>query len=128
VTVALPRIGTEAFDGSRLSRTGTWAVAFLADWCPFCREFEAEIVRLTTSPTFGVVVADVTPPTSPLWDRFDLEVVPTVVVFRDGRPIYRADGIPGVGLGSDAVAAIEKAADGAGGATAARTIRRGIDS
>jgi thioredoxin-like negative regulator of GroEL len=35
---------------------------------------------------------------SPLWDTFDVRIVPTVVVFKEGRPIFRSDGVLGRGL------------------------------
>lgn len=91
------RIGTDAFDGDRLRLPGTVVVAFLADWCPFCREFEPDFAGLA-SPSVRLLVADVTSPESPLWDRFGVDVVPTVVLFHGGRVIDRADGVRGRGL------------------------------
>jgi len=95
----LERIGPESFDGERLRREGTVAVAFLADWCPFCRAFEPEFADLDRRTPARLAVADVTADDSPLWERFRLEVIPTVIVFRDGRPAFRADAVPGRGLG-----------------------------
>jgi thioredoxin 1 len=115
------RIGPEAFDDGRLTRSGSWAVAFLADWCPFCREFEPLFNELGDSRSFGLLVADVTAQESPLWERFEIDVVPTVLVFRDGRPVFRMDGIPGEGLGPAAIAAVRTAGEArlAGGAARA---------
>lgn len=105
----LNRIGPEAFEGERLQRAGAVAVAFLADWCPFCRAFEPEFASLATPHGRALAVADLTDLDSPLWDRFAIEVVPTVVVFRDGRTILRRDGVAGQGLGSADLRAIEQA-------------------
>jgi thioredoxin-like negative regulator of GroEL len=94
----MERVGAEAFDGNRLRRTGTVAVAFSADWCPFCREFMTEFAALDRTDRFQTLVGDVTDLSSPLWETFDLDVVPTIVAFRDGRSVFRADGRLGEGL------------------------------
>jgi thiol-disulfide isomerase/thioredoxin len=105
----LERLGPEAFDGGRLLRPGTVAVAFLADWCPFCRTFEPEFARLSAGAGGRLLVADMTAMDSPLWDRFAVEVVPTVVVFREGKVAFRADGVAGEGLGPTDLSAIARA-------------------
>jgi thioredoxin 1 len=105
----LERLGPEVFDGQRLRRTGTWAVAFFADWCPFCREFLPSFVALKGSG-FGVAVADLTDPGNPLWERFEIEVVPSIIVFRDGTPVFRADGRFMEGLGPKDLATVRSAA------------------
>jgi thioredoxin 1 len=108
VEAGLDRVGPGEFDGERLKRQGVVAVAFLADWCPFCRAFEPEFARLAERG-IRLLVADVTPEESPLWERFQVEVVPTVVVFRSGQAVFRADGVPGRGLDAAALAAIAAA-------------------
>jgi len=105
----MERIGPEAFEGTRLRRPGIWAVAFLADWCPFCRAFAPRLEELAKRGPFQIVRADVTQEESPLWDRFGIEVVPTVVVFRDGVPTLRRDGRLGRGLSDADLNAIEDA-------------------
>jgi len=94
----MERLEADAFQKERLLRGGTWIVAFLADWCPFCERFRPGFSELDGKAGFRVAVGDVTSEESPLWDDFGIEVVPTVVVFRDGRPVFRANGILGAGL------------------------------
>jgi thioredoxin 1 len=101
--VPVQRIHADAFEGERLLRSGTWAVAFLADWCPFCRSFEPTFESLAGTGPFELAVGDVTDEENPLWERFSLEVVPTVVVFRDGLPTFRRDGTLGRGLSENDV-------------------------
>ncbi len=86
----LESIGPEAFNGPRLARPGTWAVGFLADWCPFCRDFEPTFAALAAQPGLSLLVADLTDVESPLWDLFRIEVVPSVIVFRDGEAVFRS--------------------------------------
>lgn len=96
----MEKIGAEAFEGGRLGRPGTWAIAFLADWCPFCRSFEPAFEGLKGNRRFELAIADVTDESSPLWERFGIDVVPTILAFRDGAVIFRRDGRLGRGLGS----------------------------
>lgn len=105
----LERLRPRDFQGTRFVRSGTWAVAFLADWCPFCRRFAPEFARLA-GHGFRLAMADVSSEESPLWDRFAIEVIPTVLVFRDGRLIFRVDGRYMEGLDSNDLAAISSAA------------------
>ena len=74
-------------------------VLFHSSWCPFCRRFK---------PTFDALAADqrtwepievmLEEDENPLWNRFRIEVVPTVLFFKDGEMVSRVDGRAGVGL------------------------------
>jgi hypothetical protein len=96
--VPADRLDASAFRADRLDRPGTWAVAFLDDNCPFCREFGPRFSSLAGGGEYRVARADVTDYASPLWDDFRLEVVPTVVLFRNGTAFDRWDGTLGLGL------------------------------
>jgi len=109
-----------AFRGERLDRPGTWVVAFLADWCPFCRALRTVLEEWETDGRFSMAVGDVTDDRSALWEVFRLEVVPTVVVFRDGAVVFRADGDLGSGLSARQLTEVRDAASGRPPRTAAR--------
>ncbi len=101
--------GAEAFRGDRLGRPGDWGVCFLADWCPFCRAYAPLFQRLDGVAPFPLAVADVTDLESPLWDTFHIDVIPTLVAFRDGKAIWRKDGVPMVGLNAGDLDELRKA-------------------
>ena len=88
----IPVLRADAFEGDRLARPGTWAVAFVADWCPFCRRFQPIFETARGRGHFELAYGDVTDYESPLWERFALDVVPTVIAFRDGAAIVRKNG------------------------------------
>jgi len=115
-----PTPGPASFDGVRLTTAGIVVAVFLADWCPFCRSFRTEILRFAAERRWKLLVADLTSEESPLWDRFHVEIVPTVVVFRDGEAVFRRDGVAGRGLGPTDLAAIGRAVDGEVGRGAGR--------
>lgn len=106
----MEKFEAEAFENDHLRRPGTWIVAFLADWCPFCHRFLPLFDALAGDDGFRLAVGDVTSEESPLWESFHIDVVPTVVVFREGRPVFRADGILGVGLPREALEQARSAA------------------
>lgn len=96
----LEQLDASAFSGRRLDRRGTWAVLFHAEWCGFCRRF-APMFATLGSDHAHLAIGDVTSDSSPLWDDFAIELVPTVIVFRDGAAVARFDARPSEGLGPD---------------------------
>ena len=72
---------------------------FYASWCPYCRSFVPVFQKKTVSFDSGeiihVVVDDYD---SELWDIYDVEAVPTVIFFENGKVSKRLDGRFGVGL------------------------------
>jgi thioredoxin 1 len=107
--MALERLGADAFEGERFKRPGRWAIVFLADWCPFCRSFAPQFEALAGTGSTQIAMADLTSEESPLWERFSIDVVPTVIVFRNGASVYRRDGHLGRGLLDADVSAIRAA-------------------
>jgi hypothetical protein len=41
---------------------------------------------------------DADDPDESLWDDFSIKIVPTLIVFKDGKSIFRRDGKSGTGL------------------------------
>jgi thioredoxin 1 len=74
-------------------------VLFHASWCPFCRRFRPAFQDLAAQAQ-GLAAAEVLldDERNPLWAEHRINVVPTVVVFDDGKPVHRLDGFAGVGL------------------------------
>jgi thiol-disulfide isomerase/thioredoxin len=105
----LTLLGAGDFQGNRLTRSGVWAVVFAADWCPFCHSFVPEFAALS-HPGFELGRVDLTSYDDPLWEQFQIEVVPSVIVFRDGPSSYRADGELAEGLDAHDLAAIQASA------------------
>jgi thioredoxin 1 len=103
----------EDFSGTRLLDSRNTLVVFYASWCPFCRSFlsvfESAMSR-KTDPQGALV--DISYEDNPLWETFKVDIVPTLVGFRDGGAIVRKDGTAGAGLGmsdlQDALRKMEK--------------------
>lgn len=103
----MERVGASAFEGTRLPRDGTWAVVFLADWCGFCREFVPDFEALPLGAAHGLAV-DISDLGNPLWELFEIDIVPTVLVFHERMQLARVDGVSGVGIDSRGLRRIEE--------------------
>jgi thioredoxin-like negative regulator of GroEL len=89
------------FNGQTLRRSGVLAVMFIASWCPFCLRFRPAFETAAKVTDVPWACADISDDDYVLWDLFNIEIVPTVVLFKDGKPIFRKDGVRGQGLSQD---------------------------
>jgi len=77
-------------------------VLFYASWCPFCRGFLPifkEYARKNKRDEFLFVKID--DENNRLWEKYDVEVVPTIVLFEGERVQRRLNGVLRVGLTED---------------------------
>jgi thiol-disulfide isomerase/thioredoxin len=72
-------------------------VLFYAEWCYFSMEFLTVFEKYATDrpDTCFRVITDQLESSE---DKYSIDVVPTVLFFRNGRVVKRLDGEPGVGL------------------------------
>ena len=76
-------------------------VLFYADWCPYCKKFkpmfetEEHNIRKIDYNTYTVKINE---DENPLWDRFNITAVPTVIVFEGDKITNRKDAKMGIGL------------------------------
>ena len=71
---------------------------FHTTYCPFCRRFRPIFERYSGDSGHVFAVVDITDDDNPLWDRYKIGAVPTVIAFKDGEEIGRRDSVLGVGL------------------------------
>ncbi len=82
----------------KLSDGKRTAVLFHAGWCPFCRRFRPVFENYEGKTKLKMLKALIDDEDNELWVKYDIEVVPTVIVFEKGRVSRRADAKAGVGL------------------------------
>jgi thioredoxin 1 len=87
-----------------LKREGTLAVVFLASWCSYCRRFQPVFEEAAKVNGTVWASADVSDDDNELWDVFNIEIVPTLVIFKDGKPVWRKDGVRGRRLSEGVIA------------------------
>ena len=81
-------------------------VMFYADWCPFCQKFKPIFESVakqdhnkSVSKEYKMYGSKVNDDDNPLWDRFSINAVPTIIAFNDrGEIVSRRDAKRGVGL------------------------------
>jgi thiol-disulfide isomerase/thioredoxin len=86
-------------------------VMFYADWCPFCQKFKPvfESVAKNSSSNGKIFYeSKVNDDDNPLWDRFSINAVPTLIAFDKGNIISRRDAKMGLGLNKSDVYSILK--------------------
>jgi thioredoxin 1 len=76
-------------------------ILFYADWCPFCRKFKPIFDTYAAKNQVRMASAKINEEENPLWDRFGIEVIPTIISFNEGKITGRVDGKAGRGLEED---------------------------
>lgn len=86
--------GTENFD--KLLSHGDMIVGFSAPWCGYCRRLRPMIEKLSeeiTIPVYGIDCdAD-----EELAQRYEVETIPDLIYFHDGKPVDSIIGYGNVG-------------------------------
>jgi thioredoxin-like negative regulator of GroEL len=74
-------------------------VLFYASWCPFCRSFLPIFNKeAQTNHRDKFLRVRMDDEANPIWGKYDINVVPTVIFFKAERVWRRLDGVLGAGL------------------------------
>ena len=90
-------VTSEEFDSKVLKSSKKTVVLFYATWCPYCANFKPtfESAKIENASKMGSIIDE---DENPLWDRFNIQAVPTMIVFQNGKIISRKDAKKHVGL------------------------------
>jgi thioredoxin 1 len=88
----------DAFARDVLGADEPTVVAFWAEWCPHCRRFRPHFEKAADARRGRFAIARIDEYTNPLWERYAIDVVPTVAYFRGGDLAARRDGKLGRGV------------------------------
>ncbi len=93
-----------------LSEEKKTLVMFYADWCPFCQSFKPTFESLANSANDNIsfYACKINEDDNPLWDRFSINAVPTLIAFDKSEIISRRDSKMGLGLNKSDVYSILK--------------------
>lgn len=87
----------EEFDSKVMKNSTKTLVLFYADWCPYCSNFRPTFEEIS-SDNFQKKAVLLNEDKNPLWDRFSIEAVPTMIAFQNGNIIARRDAKKEIGL------------------------------
>lgn len=95
----MDEIPLEDFDGAEVQgRPGLVAVCFYARWCGFCRLFLRHFRSREAASKVPFAIADISSLDDPRWDTLSVRAVPTLILFKNGEPVWRKDAVLGIGL------------------------------
>lgn len=78
---------------------GKTAVYVHATWCPFCRVFKPVFERvLKTLPELTPIDLLIDDEENPIWEKYGIETIPTILMFENGVEKDRLVATPAVGL------------------------------
>jgi thioredoxin 1 len=81
----------------KLLSSGQKSVAmFYADWCPFCKRFKP--VFESVKSKYKKIQLKLNEDENPMWDKFAISAVPTVIAFEGNKIVARKDARMGIGL------------------------------
>lgn len=93
----MEHVTPEEFDPKVLNNNQKTLVLFYASWCPYCANFKPifEAADLNNSKKIATLIDE---DENPLWDRFNIQAVPTMIAFENGKTVTRRDVKKHVGL------------------------------
>jgi thioredoxin 1 len=83
-------------------------ILFYATYCPYCRRFAPIFEQHGRDSGYRFAKANITDDDNPLWDKYDIPAVPTVIAFKNGREAGRRSAVPGIGLNEEDFIALLK--------------------
>ena len=93
----MEHVTPEEFDTRILKNSKKTLVLFYASWCPFCTNFKPtfDSSKIESANKMAALVDE---DENPLWDRFNIQAVPTVIAFENGKIIARRDARKNIAL------------------------------
>ncbi len=90
--------GKEALQNEISTATKPILVLMAAKWCGYCVRFLSQLGSFNPTEKIEMILTDADDTDESLWDTYRIRLVPTLLVFREGKEIFRRDGRPGLGL------------------------------
>ena len=90
--------GKKEFEAAVPGSKGPVLACFTTDWCPYCVRFRKPLRSHPGRAGVEMVEVDISDEDDPMWEEMRIDVVPTIVLFRDGKEVARVNGTLGKGL------------------------------
>jgi len=93
----MEHVTSEEFDSKILNNSQKTLVLFYASWCPYCTSFKPTFESASTNKAKKMATL-IDEDENPLWDRFNIQAVPSMILFENGKIVSRRDAKKHVGL------------------------------
>jgi thioredoxin 1 len=91
---ALTEVNEQTFQTAVLDAKGTVLVDFWAPWCGPCRMQTPILEKLASSGDVNATIVKINTDESPsIAQRFGIQSIPTLIIFRDGQEAERMVGV-----------------------------------
>ncbi len=98
-TVALKELADPGDLTAYIAGAKKTVVFFEMSYCPYCVAYKTRFADLVRErPDLDFLRVKLDDPRNPLWARYDIHAVPTVIVFAAGEIVARVDPILAIGL------------------------------
>tara|TARA_B100002003_G_scaffold238594_1_gene257006 strand:- start:997 stop:1359 length:363 start_codon:yes stop_codon:yes gene_type:complete len=91
----------DTFSEKLLGNSKTVVTLFYTTYCPYVKKFWPIFEKYSQNSNIEYAITDITDDDNPLWDKYKVTEVPTIVAFKEGREISRRNATPGFGLTED---------------------------
>jgi thioredoxin 1 len=81
-----------------LGLPGSKIVVFAAEWCGYCRRYIAVLQNFKQDLSQKLEIVNVDSEDGSLWDEYSISLVPTIIVFKEGKEVFRRNGRASIGL------------------------------
>ncbi len=83
----------DSYDGKTIDKAisskNKTVILFWADWCPYCRKFKPIFDSYNAPEGVSFAESKINEDENPLWDRFAIEAVPTIIAFQNGKQLAK---------------------------------------
>ena len=81
------KINGQQLKGMLAKKRGQFVAIFSTSWCGYCRALKKEIEAATLD--FTIIEVDISDESDSSWGKFEINLVPTAILFKDGREVAR---------------------------------------
>ena len=96
--ISMIEVTEVTFPEKVLGSLKTVATLFHTTYCPYVKQFWPIFEKYSQNSNNEYAIADITDDDNPLWDKYKVTEVPTIIAFKEGREIVRRNAVPGLGL------------------------------
>ncbi|MCX8181911.1 MAG: thioredoxin family protein [Candidatus Methanomethyliaceae archaeon] len=87
-------VDCDSFKSLLKNERDKFIAVFTASWCGYCRNLIRELDQ--SSHSLRLILVDIS--NENCWDEFNVDIVPTAVLYKDGKEIRRVSSLEGLRL------------------------------